>query len=196
MAKQKVATTRDLEREIAAAKLLTDQLKDLADPELTRDTIEGSTSLPEMVDAMVWADGVDESHVVGLDAYIKELQSRKERIKARMETRRTLLCTALEVSGQDRFDTSTGVITRRLAPVRCIVTEEADIPARFFIPQPPKLSLKDVGDALKARAKAIEALASLSPEAQAIERAYVDRDYPDVPGATLSNQAYTVSIRR
>jgi hypothetical protein len=191
--------TRDLERELKAAELVREQVQDLVgeDLALIRDSVEGQTSLFEIMSAMAEADGEEAALVEGLAAFIKKLQDRKMRIEARREIRRALMANALDVAELPNLVTAAGTITRKALPPKVIVVEEADIPARFYVPQEPKLDRTALLKALKERAAAI---AERATEPGAFDDkevlAMIDRKHPPIPGATLSNGGTTIQIRR
>jgi hypothetical protein len=113
-------STRDLERELKAAELVRAQVSDLADDDLAliRDSVEGQTSLFEIMAAMAEADGEDAALVEGVAAYIKKLHDRQKRIENRMEIRRALMANALDVAELPRLVTAAGTITRKALPDR------------------------------------------------------------------------------
>lgn len=161
-----------VQRELEAAKVLRDQIAELAagDEDFIRDTLEGETDLPAIVRSLLAGIGEDEAMADGLDAYAKELSSRKERLANRAKLKRTLICTALEIAGRKAIETDVGTVTLSAVKPKAIVTEEADIPAEFFTPQPPKLDRSALSAAL--------------------------REGREVAGATLSNGGSTVRILR
>ena len=169
-----MATTRDLQREIEAANNLREQLAAIGDEDLTRDMIEGETSLIEMVDAMVKQDGEDAAHVASIKKYGEDLSNRQKRIEDRIEVRRGLLAKAMEIAGRDKIETATGTISLGVNPVSAIVTDEAAIPSEFFEQPAPKLNKRALLAALKEK------------------RATGG----EIPGATLSNGGARVTIRR
>ena len=166
------APVRDLQREMEAAKIIRAQLETLGaeDEDLARDMIEGETDLLEMVAAIVAHDGEDEAILDGIARYKSEIDARKKRIEGRMEVRRALLASALEISGRQNFETPTGTVSSAKIAPKAIVTEEADIPTRFWKAAAPVLDKKALADALKGGEQ--------------------------IPGATLSNGGTTVKIRR
>jgi hypothetical protein len=194
-----MSTTRGLQREIEAATILREQLKTLGETDdgLARDMIEGETSLFEMIDALVAADGEDAATIDGLSSYIKSLQERKSRIETRSETRRALLASALEIAGLRRHPSPAGTITRKAVAPKAIIIEESDIPTKFFVTPEPRLDKKALGDALKARQAALdEAQKKFQGDALAAELAMIEMQFPPIAGATLSNGSATVQIRR
>ncbi len=164
--------TFQLSREIENARVLREQIIAAAgdDPEFIRDCIEGETGLFEMVDRMVADDGEDAALIEAIKAYEAKIAARRARVEKRVAVRRALLGTALELGEITKRECPAGTISLKKVAASVILTEEADIPARFFKPQPPKIDKKAIGDALKAG--------------------------EDVPGATLSNGSITTSITR
>lgn len=165
-------STRDLEREIKAAELLRRHIEDLVgeDADAIRDGIEGETNLFEIIGRMVEADGEDKALIEGVSAYQKEIAARKSRIESRIETRRALMATAMELAELKKLETPAGTISRKPLPAKAIVTDESQIPSEFFEPQPPKLDKAALTAAL--------------------------RDKRDIPGAVLSNPSQTIAIRK
>jgi hypothetical protein len=167
-----MSDTYALSREIENAKILREQIIAAAgdDPDFIRDGIEGETNLFEMIDRMVADDGEDEVLIEGLKEYELKIRSRRERIQQRKEVRRALLGTALDLAGVKKRECPGGTLSLRNVPPSVIVQEEADIPAQFFKPQPPKLDKKALLDFMK--------------------------NGNTVKGATLSNGSVTTSIKR
>lgn len=161
-----------IQRELEAAKVLRDQIAELAagDEDFIRDTLEGETELPAIVRSLLAGIGEDEAMAEGIDAYAKELAGRKERLAGRAKLKRMLICTALEIAGRKTIETDVGTVTLSAVKPKAIVTEEADIPAEFFKPQPPRLDQSALSAAL--------------------------REGREVKGASLSNGGSTVRILR
>lgn len=159
-------------REIEAARVLREQIADLAqgDEDFIRDTLEGETDLDGLVRRLIAGIGEDEAMAAGIDAYAKELDTRKDRLTKRAKLKRTLICSAMEIAGRPSMETDVGTVTLKAVAPTATITEEADIPAEFFKPQPPKLDKTALTAAL--------------------------REGREVPGATLSNGGSTIQIRR
>lgn len=163
------ATKSALNKEaVAAAELLRELDSD--DAELTHDVIEGETSFFEAVEAALAE--IDECDVMaeGLKAHIGKLSDRLRRIENRSERVRGMIDQAFQMAEVQSHKFTTATITTKRIPPKLVVSDEAEIPARFFTPQPPKLDRK----ALLAALKEGEAL----------------------PGASLSNGGSTIQIRR
>jgi hypothetical protein len=165
-------TTRTLEIQLKAAQLIRDQVAVLAgdDPDFIRDAVEGETSLFDIMEAMVAADGEDEALVDAIAIYAKKLAERKSRIEKRIDVRRALMASALEVAEIKKMETPFGTVAQKAVPPKLIVIEESEIPSRFFKPQAPVLDKKAILDALK--------------------------DGEQITGAVLSNGSKTIQIRK
>lgn len=163
---------RKLSLEIEAAKILREQIAAICgdDPDFFRDTIEGETSVRELISKLVAEEGEDKSVLDGMGRFAESLGARADRIKRRIDTRRALICSALEIAELQSLETPTGKVSISKVAAKPIIQDEAEIPARFWKPNAPSLDKKALSEALKAG------------EA--------------IPGATLSNGSRTVTIRR
>jgi hypothetical protein len=161
-----------VQRDLEAAKVLRDQIAQLADgdEEFVRDTLEGETDLEGIIRSLLAGIGLDEAMAEGIDVFAKDLATRKERLTSRAKLKRTFICTALEIAGRKTIETDVGTVTLSAVKPKAIVNEEADIPAEFFKPQPPKLDQSALSAAL--------------------------REGREVPGAVLSNGGNTIRILR
>jgi len=186
-------TTRGLQREIEAARVLREQLAALNDEQLIVDSIEGETSLNEMIASMIRQDGEDAAHVDALKAYADDMGKRKKRIEDRIETRRGLLAVALEMAGRKNAETAFGTITLGVTAPKVIVTEESEIPSSFWITPAPQLDKKELLAALKLQRDAMQAAAAFE---DADEREAALRAIKKIPGAELSNGGVRITIRR
>lgn len=161
-----------LQREIEAAKILAAQIADISanDPDFIRDTIEGETSIREIIALLAAEEGEDKALISGIDSYKAGLDARKDRLLRRIETRRALIANGLDISQIRKLDTPSGTVSLSKIAPKAIIQEEASIPSAYWIPSAPKLDKKALTDALKSGA--------------------------EIPGATLSNGGQTVTIRR
>ena len=161
-----------VQRDLDAAKILREQIADLAqgDENFIRDTLEGELDFEGIVRRLLSDVGMDEALAEGLKSYGDDIASRRERLANRAKLKRSLICTALEIAGRKTMELDVGTVTLSAVKPKAIVTEEADIPAEFFKPQPPKLDQTALSAAL--------------------------REGREVPGATLSNGSATIRILR
>lgn len=137
--------------------------------ELLIDTIEGETSLLEAIDRLLLTIAENEGLALGAIAAGREILSRADRFTRRAERARAMIEQALMIAELDKLErpAATLSLVRRGAKVE--LTEESDIPAEFWKTGDPKLDKKALLEALK--------------------------EGRPVPGAALSNQAPSLTIR-
>lgn len=191
-------TTYALNKQMEAAKVLREQLAALAvdDPEFVRDTIEGETSLLEMIAIEVSAVAEDETLAKAIAERKSELDARQKRIEKRADLRRALIASAMEIGEVRKLETADGTVSLRPVPPKVVVSEEADIPAEFWKTGDPKLDRKALTEALKARAATLsdaQRIDDADERAAAIAQAVAA--HPEILGASLSNGSITISIR-
>ncbi|MGQ3213813.1 siphovirus Gp157 family protein [Shinella sp.] len=146
---------------------------DADDAELVADTIEGETGLVEAIGEAL--DAIDEEEVIqiGLKAKEGEFAARRLASEKRVERIRATIEQAMLATEQTSFRLPTGTVTITKRAAGLIITNEADIPAGFWIEQErpaPKLDKKAILKALN--------------------------DKTPVPGAGLDNGSYSLSLRR
>lgn len=180
-------------REAQAAKALRESIAALdADDALLLDTIEGETSLFETIDAVLARMAQDQALVRGCESVIGDLEARKARFEHRIKSDRALIEQALMIAEIDtKLERPAGTLSlAKRAPV-LVVETEAEIPAQFWKTGAPTLDKKALTEALRERRKALDALPE-DPEARAVALAALP---PEIPGATLSNAAPSLTIR-
>jgi hypothetical protein len=182
-------------REAQAAKSLRESIAALdADDALLLDTIEGETNLFETIDAVLARMAHDQAHVKGCEAVIEDLGARKTRFEHRIKSDRALIEQALLIAEIDtKVERPAGTLSlAKRAPV-LVVETEAEIPVQYWKAGAPTLDKKTLTEALRARRAALDALAAIDdPEAKAAAIAALP---PEIPGATLSNAAPSLTIR-
>lgn len=192
------ATTFTLGKQIEAATILREQIASLVegDADFLAEAIEGETSLFEQVDALVISVRRDEALSTGTDRLIKELKGRQDALDKRAEMKRALIGSALEIAGVKKRATPAGTVTVKDVPRKVVIADESALPSRYLRQADPTPDKKAIGDALKAREAAwAEAKKITDDVARAEALAKVGTDFPDVPGATLSNGGRTIQIR-
>lgn len=164
-------TLNELSREVEAAKVLRDQLRDIAgdDADLVRDCIEGETGLHEAIEAAAKQIAADTAAVKGVTDFIETMNARKDRLKKRIEGFKVALRVAMEAGGIKSKELAFATLSRRAVPPSAIVTDESAIPSRFWRSPDPVLDKKALLDALKGK--------------------------EDVPGAALSNGAECLAVK-
>src|SRR5215467_12622270 len=68
---------------------------------------------------------------------------------SRVDTMRTMLAGALEIIEEKRFERPLATITLKPTPRKLLITDEWEIPERFWKRPDPELSKKDLADAIK-----------------------------------------------
>ena len=161
-----------LQRETEAARVLREALSAIPaiDDETVRDTIEGETSLHELIAAVMLDINEDEILCHGLAVMIKSMCDRQSRLLGRTEARRTAIQKAMETGEIKSLATPSGTLSLRSTPRGLEILDEWLIPQDYFVPQEPKLDRKKLKDDLK--------------------------DGKEIPGCTLNNGGQTLSIRR
>lgn len=193
-----ITPERQLEIELEAGRVLLDQLRELAagDADFFSDLVEGETGIFDLIEKIIEAEFEDETLLAGLEVSIKKLQERKSKTEARIETARALVASAFLQLGLKTRRFPLGTITVSPKTPTAVITDETEIPSRFWKPQDPKIDKAELNKAVLARKAAIDA-AQQSPEE---ERAYLlelaDAQFPEIPGATISNGGIKLAIRR
>lgn len=165
----------NVRRQTEAAKRLMSSLFDSGedDKELIADTIEGQTGLVEAIAAALSEIDECEVMIAGLKAKETAFESRRKSIEDRADRIRAMIEQAMLQTEQMsmRLPTATISLSKRAPSV--VITNEADIPVRFWIEQErpaPKLDKKALAEALKGE--------------------------EPIPGATLDNGTLSLSVRR
>lgn len=164
-------TRRALQEETEAARSLLANVRDIIgdDEEAVRDAIEGETNLIEAIEATVARIAEVEAHQDAIATQIKAMGERKSRFEAQGERLRTALTVAMGAADLKKLELPLATLSRKPVPPKAVITNETDIPSKFWKPSDPKLDRKAVLDALKAK--------------------------ETVPGAELSNGSETIAIK-
>lgn len=159
-----------VEREAEAARdLLLNLAADVeGDDALAQDMIEGETNLLEAIQRAI--SEMRECDVIeaGCAAEIATLTARKDRASRRKATIRTAIEQAMVTTGREKISTPTKTLSIDRRPGKAVIVNEAEIPAEFWAPQPPKLDKSALNKALAERS---------------------------VPGAHLSNGSISLTVR-
>lgn len=156
--------------ELSKTVALRQQLEEMdLDEQTLLDTLEGATDLNECL--LMLADEINERQamLVGLKAYIDDLQSRKSRVEKTSETLRNIILHAMDRAGIKSIPGERVTLSTRATSPKLEVVDEAQIPSEFWKPQAPALDKKAVLDALK--------------------------DGQDISGAQLGNGGISLTIR-
>jgi hypothetical protein len=142
-----------LRSEVSQYLILADQLKERygeIDDETLRDTLEGISNLPQVIEAVVRSSLEDGAYVSALKQRMDDMQARLSRLKDRYSRKRELACWAMSQSGIERLQAADFSLTLRAGMPRLEVIDETRIPPAFFVPQPPKLDRTLLTTALKS----------------------------------------------
>lgn len=158
--------------EAAAAAVLLANMRDVVgdDEDAVAGLVEGETGLFEAIARAVNRLAEIDAHVDALTGLVKQYRDRQARLENQSELIRAAIGLAMSMTELKKLELPQATISRKPTPAKAIITEEADVPPTFFVPQPPKLDKKALLDALKSG--------------------------QSVPGATLSNGSETIAIRR
>lgn len=165
--------THELEKETRAASLLREHLV-LAmggeeDSDVIHDTIEGELAFDELLEKAALEIVTCQGHIHAIDETVKKLKERQDRFERRIGHIRTACLNAMNTAEKKSFACAHGTFTRKAVPPSVIISNEAEIPSKFWKPSDPKLDKKALGEALKAK--------------------------EEVPGASLSNGGETLAFR-
>jgi hypothetical protein len=141
-----------LHLETKAAEVLRKSLDDIAgdDLDLIRDTMEGETSLRELISKTAESIVFDGGLVKGIGETLKALQERKDRIEKRIAIKRVASLAAMQIAEIHTLETPAGTLTRKAVPSSVLVLDEAAVPAIYWKPQDPKIDKTAIKDAIKA----------------------------------------------
>jgi len=110
-----------------------------ADEETLLDTLEGITNLHEMIAAVIRSALVDEALRAGLRTRLEEMRRRLERLEERGAKKRQLALEAMCEVGLKKLEQPDFTASTRVGMPSFSITSEGQIPAHYWIPQPPKL---------------------------------------------------------
>jgi hypothetical protein len=158
-------------QETKAAEVLREQIKTIAgdDEDVLRDSIEGETSIHELLEKVVEQIVNDGAMADSIGAVCKKLKERQDRIEKRIAWFRTAAASAMEVAGIKKKESPYGTISLKNVPPGVVIIEEASIPAEFWKAQEPKMDKKALLEALK--------------------------DGRTIPGCELGNGSISVQVR-
>jgi hypothetical protein len=140
-----------------------------ADEDTLRDTLEGLSSLPEMLACALRSYLDDIALTAALGIRINDMQERISRFEQRAEKKRALITSVMERADLKKLAEPDFTVSIRATPPSLMVNDETEIPRDFWKLQPPKLDRQGLTAAL--------------------------RRGQSVPGAVLGNGQATISVR-
>jgi hypothetical protein len=140
-----------------------------ADDETIRDTLEGLTTLHELIAEIIRSALVDEALQSGLRLRLQDMKERLSRLEARSVKKRELAIEAMSEAGLQKIEQPDFTASARNGPPSLVVVAEDQVPESYWVPQPPKLDRQAILGDLKQGG--------------------------DIPGAQLSNPKPVLSVR-
>ena len=119
------------------------------DDQTIRDTLEGETSLHEMIAAVIRSALVDEALSTGLRKRLDDMKERLARLEERGAKKRQLALEAMDEVGLSKLQQSDFTASTRPGSPSLLVTAEGEVPSSYWVPQPPKLDRQALVGVLK-----------------------------------------------
>jgi hypothetical protein len=110
-----------------------------ADEETVADTLEGITDLREMIAAVIRSALVDEALQAGLRTRLEDMRQRLGRLEERGAKKRQIALEAMCEAGLKKLEEPDFTASARAGLVPLVIITDQDIPAPYWVPQPPKL---------------------------------------------------------
>lgn len=139
------------------------------DDETICDTLEGITTIHELISELIRSALVDEALQAGLRTRLEEMRRRLNRLEERSAKKRQLALEAMCEVGLKKLEQPDFTASARLGTPPLVVNSEEVIPEGYWIPQSPKLDRQALTTDL--------------------------RRGDEVPGACLGNQAPILTVR-
>jgi hypothetical protein len=109
------------------------------DDETLADTLEGITSLNEMIAVVIRSALVDEALQGGLRTRLEEMRQRLGRLEERGAKKRQLALEAMCEAGLKKLEEPDFTASARAGLPLLVIVAETEIPELYWVPQPPKL---------------------------------------------------------
>jgi len=118
-----------------------------ADDETIRDTLEGLTTLHELIAEIIRSALIDEALQSGLRSRLQDMKERLSRLEARAVKKRELVLEAMSEAGLRKIEQPDFTASARVGPLSLVLVAEDLVPESYWVPQPPKLDRQAlVGD--------------------------------------------------
>jgi len=131
---------------------LTTEFPDL-DEETLNDTLEGITDLHEMIAAVIRSALVDDALSTGLRTRLGEMKERLTRLEERGAKKRQLALEVMDEVGLSKLQEPDFTASTRAGSASLLVKSEGDVPAPYWIPQPPRMDRQALLGELKRGAE-------------------------------------------
>ena len=140
-----------------------------ADDDTIRDTLEGITTLHELIAEIIRSALIDEALQRGLRFRLQDMKERLSRLETRSVKKRELATEAMHEAGLCKIEQPDFTASMRSAPPSLVVVAENQIPENYWIAQAPRLDRQTLLGDLKHG--------------------------EEIPGAQLSNSKPVLSVR-
>lgn len=120
-----------------------------ADDDTIRDTLEGITTLNELLAETLRSAIIDEALVAGLRSRLQDMKHRLARLEARAFRKRELILHVMSEAGLRKVEQPDFTASARAGTPSLLVVAEEQIPESYWIPQPAKLDRQALLAALK-----------------------------------------------
>src|SRR3990170_7970672 len=110
-----------------------------ADDDTIRDTLEGITTLHELIAEIIRSALVDEALQSGLRLRLQDMKERLSRLEARAVKKRELALEAMSEAGLRKIEQPDFTASTRAGPPSLVVVAEDQVPESYWVPQAPKL---------------------------------------------------------
>jgi hypothetical protein len=147
----KLTAAEALRRETEAAKTLLATYEDILgeDDQAKADMVEGETSLLEAINRAVGRITEIDALMEGIGVVVENAQARQRRLKEQRENLRAALVIGLEIAERRKLETPLATLSLRDVARKVSITNEADIPSKFWVEQDPVVDKKALLAALK-----------------------------------------------
>ncbi len=109
------------------------------DEETLADTLEGITDLHEMIAAVIRSALVDDALSNGLRRRLEDMRERLARLEERGAKKRQLALEVMDEVGLSKLQEPDFTASMRAGSASLLVKSEGDVPAPYWIPQPPRM---------------------------------------------------------
>jgi len=109
------------------------------DDDTIRDTLEGITTLQELLAETIRSAILDEALLSGLRSRMQDMKHRLARLEARATRKRALALHVMTEASLRKLEQPDFTASARAGPCALVVVAEGEVPERYWVPQPPKL---------------------------------------------------------
>jgi hypothetical protein len=191
-----IEAARQLKESIRA--MLASEAEELTadDQEVARDTFDGATTLDAEIREAALMIQRNKAFATGCEAEIANLQKRKQRFEARVESLRGFVAQAMTVAEWRKHECDVATFSLKDARPRVIVDQESEIPSQFFKRQDPTLDKTGLNKVMLERHKAMCAALSIADDEERARRLEaIEQELPEIPGARIETGGHTLTLR-